>query len=139
MKNIISFLLMSTSNAVILKGNCNLKELGLKFQVDKFDGGHMYEDLYCDTFEPIKDKEITMLEIGFGCGHHVHGASARLWTNYFKNLKYYGIDYYAFRDKTRDNQTFACVQDWLKSNPGIVQKLYYGNQANITFLNKDEC
>jgi hypothetical protein len=32
------------------------------------------------------------------------------------------------------DKTLKCVQDWLKMNPGIAQKVYFGDQSNVTFL-----
>ncbi len=45
---------------------CNLSQLGNEFDVDKVNPQHAYENIYCDLFEPIKDKSLSMLEIGFG-------------------------------------------------------------------------
>ena len=45
-----------------------LYDLGQELLVDKFWPDHIYEDLYCDAFEPIKNQALNMLEIGFGCG-----------------------------------------------------------------------
>ena len=133
-KIFVLFVLYNTICSAIEVSKCNLKYLGTSFSCDKFDGGHAYEDLYCDAFEPVKDQELNMLEIGFGCGHRVHGASAKLWTTYFKKLKYYSIDYVPFQDLTFLDKTYKCVKDWPINNPGIVQKIYFGDQSNVTFL-----
>jgi hypothetical protein len=61
---------------------CHLKTLGNKYAVDKVDSSHRYQGLYCTLFEPIRHFSLDMLEIGFGCGHHVHGRSALMWNRY---------------------------------------------------------
>eukprot|EP01031_Cornospumella_fuschlensis_P040462 gene40462-49316_t len=74
-----------------------------------------------------------MLEIGFGCGHHVHGSSALLWNKFFRNVKFYGVDY--MNDKNAETVQ-KCVNDFQTANPGLVQKVWLGDQSNVTFLQK---
>ena len=65
-----------------------LDELGLKYKTDKSSTGHGYLDFYEKYFEPLKDKELNVLEIGV-----FNGASVKMWRDYFVNSQIFGIDY----------------------------------------------
>lgn len=80
-----------------------LYDLIQKFGSDKNLSG--YTELYTNIFEPIKDKEITLLEIGIGTltdgesnmrntqiPNYKQGASLRVWKEYFQNGMIYGGD-----------------------------------------------
>jgi len=63
-----------------------LKELFDKFSCDKASR-HSYHEIYEPHFEPLKDKNINILEIGI-----FKGASTAAFTKYFPNAHIYGID-----------------------------------------------
>ena len=63
-----------------------LKELFDKFSCDKASR-HSYHEIYEPHFEPLKDKEINILEIGI-----FKGASTAAFTKYFSKAHIYGID-----------------------------------------------
>jgi hypothetical protein len=42
---------------------------------------------FCLLFEPIRRLSLNMLEIGFGCGHRVHGRGALMWSRFFKFME----------------------------------------------------
>lgn len=116
------------------KAQCLLEKLGIKYSVDKIDQGHRYHHLYCSLFSPIRHMDLDILEIGFGCGHGVHGRSALMWTNYFKNGHYYAIDYLP-HSKDSISQSKRCLSDFKKDNPfADVKKIFFGDQGNTTFL-----
>ena len=54
---------------------------------DKGDYKSYIDLYYYKTFLPLKEKKITLLEIGVR-----HGASIILWNEFFKNIEIYGID-----------------------------------------------
>jgi len=51
------------------------------------DTTHSYIDFYEDFFAEYSEKEVTVLEIGTGCG-----GATELWHDYFLNGKIYGIE-----------------------------------------------
>lgn len=112
---------------------CNLAQLGEEFSVDKMNPYHNFQSLYCDLFRPIRQMKLKMLEIGFGCGHHVHGQSAKMWKAFFPKLSYYAVDY---TDENVDQRVRGCFENFSKENPGMVEKIWFGDQANKVFLSK---
>lgn len=110
---------------------CNLPQLAKTYDVDKMDHTHLYQSVYCDIFKPYRYAGVTMLEIGFGCGHPVHGRSALMWSDFLKNVQYYSIDY------TPGNilKAQSCYDDFTNQNPKHnVKKIWIGDQSNHTFL-----
>lgn len=95
-----------------------LKEINNKYKSDK-GFGHNYIDFYESIFNPIKENELNILEIGV-----LFGNSLKLWSDYFINSKIYGIDdfsqpngheYYNFKpvlseDVARDLENFERVK-----------------------------
>jgi len=65
----------------------SLDDLALKYGSDKASIGHNYTPLYQDLFTPIKDTATNILEIGVQ-----HGASMKMWKDWFPNAKIHGID-----------------------------------------------
>ena len=63
-----------------------LQEIGLKHGTDKATT-HLYMDNYEKYFEPLRNKEFVLLELGVSTG-----ASIKTWREYFPNAKVYGID-----------------------------------------------
>ena len=111
-----------------------LVALGHKWQCDKFDDGHKYQNTYCDLFHMIRSGPRKMLEIGFGCGHFQgqNGMSALVWRAWFHKLEYYAIDYIPQKDAEMN----TCAADYEKQHPGIVKKLWIGDQSDLVFLAK---
>jgi 23S rRNA U2552 (ribose-2'-O)-methylase RlmE/FtsJ len=69
-----------------------LSEIGKYYRTDKVDERHSFKnlsylDIYEKYFHELRDKDISVLEIGVK-----DGASLRVWKSYFKNAKIYGID-----------------------------------------------
>ena len=68
-----------------------LNNLGLgltdKASPSHINHGRSYLDIYEDYFDPIKDKNLNVLEIGIN-----NGGSLKLWKKYFKNSKIFGLD-----------------------------------------------
>ena len=60
-----------------------LKEINNKYKSDK-GFGHNYIDFYESIFNPIKENELNLLEIGV-----LFGNSLKLWSDYFINSKIY--------------------------------------------------
>lgn len=60
------------------------------YQTDKCDQGcvpHHYDLIYDGLFRPLRDQPIRLLEIGI-----LRGESLRLWRDYFKKGKVFGLD-----------------------------------------------
>jgi hypothetical protein len=64
-----------------------LDELGVHYNTDKSSLFHHYTKIYEKYFDPIKEKPLKFLEIGFS-----QGCSARMWEDYFSNADLYFID-----------------------------------------------
>lgn len=67
--------------------NKSLNEIGVECATDKSSITHCYLDNYEKYLEPLRDKEFVLLELGVASG-----ASIKMWRQYFKNAKVYGID-----------------------------------------------
>ena len=65
----------------------SLDQLAIKYETDKRSGDHNYTKVYEHYFSSIKEKNITLLEIGFGMGNSGH-----MWDDYFPNAELYFID-----------------------------------------------
>lgn len=115
----------------VLGNVCELANIGNQARNDKVDLFHNYQGLYCDLFRHMRTAPVRMLEIGFGCGHHIHGSSAIMWNQYFKNLRYYSIDY---ADANNAAAVHKCVEDFETEHPDILHHIWFGDQANVTFL-----
>ena len=65
----------------------SLLEINKKYQSDK-GGKHPYlEKYYSNLFAPIRNNNLNFLEIGV-----YHGASLKLWRDYFPNANFHGVD-----------------------------------------------
>ncbi|MDD5165095.1 MAG: class I SAM-dependent methyltransferase [Candidatus Pacebacteria bacterium] len=64
-----------------------LDEIALKYGTDKSSRKHNYTKLYAAYFEALRDKPITILEIGIANGH-----SLLTWKEYFIKAKLVGAD-----------------------------------------------
>jgi hypothetical protein len=67
--------------------NDTLDAIGLKHGTDKSSLHHDYLEFYETFFAPLRDKSISLLEIGV-----FEGASLRTWKEYFVNAKIVGAD-----------------------------------------------
>lgn len=65
----------------------NLDEIGVKHSTDKSSLLHHYLSLYELLFEPLRYKDIKILEIGVQ-----FGLSLKMWREYFPNAHIVGID-----------------------------------------------
>ncbi|MQY19002.1 class I SAM-dependent methyltransferase [Nocardia macrotermitis] len=92
-----------------------LAEFCIRYGSDKW-GGHQYSQWYERHFEPIRDRRLTILEIGVGGYHDVHegGASLRMWQNYFPRARIYGLDIF---DKTHMSRGRMTVLQGDQSDP----------------------
>lgn len=138
---LLELLSARASNGTLVTGDdhgahacAQLVALGHKFSCDKFDGGHAYENIYCDLFSPVRGAPHKMLEIGFGCGHFKgqNGMSALVWKAFFHRLDYYAIDYIPQKDAEMN----TCAADYERAHPGVVKKLWIGDQSDTVFLAK---
>lgn len=67
-----------------------LQEIGKYHQTDKYIhsfAGFSYLDIYARYLSQLRDKELSVLEIGVK-----DGASLRMWRSYFSNARIYGVD-----------------------------------------------
>lgn len=70
-----------------------LGELAVRYGSDKW-GPHQFTRHYERHFEPLRDRPLTVLEIGIG-GYDrpdAGGASLRMWRGYFPRAQVYGVD-----------------------------------------------
>lgn len=65
----------------------NLNELCLKYGTDKSNNGHGYVKYYEKYFEPIRNENLNILELGVR-----EGWSVSVWSEYFKNSNIVGLD-----------------------------------------------
>lgn len=73
-----------------------LNHLAIKYGTDKSSKHHGYADIYETYLSPLKDAEISLLEIGIG-GYdfpNKGGNSLRMWREYFTKARIVGIDIY---------------------------------------------
>lgn len=110
---------------------CPLLAYGEELDVDKVNPFHNYQLLYCELFKPLRQSQLTMLEIGFGCGHHIAGRSCLLWNRYFPKLTYYSMDYLNEGNKEKVEK---CISDFQRDYPGKLKKIWLGDQASPPFL-----
>ncbi|SDS62355.1 8-demethyl-8-alpha-L-rhamnosyltetracenomycin-C 2'-O-methyltransferase [Streptomyces sp. TLI_053] len=76
----------------------DLAELSLRHGSDKW-GLHYYTDHYARHFAPLRDRPLTVLELGIGgyADPAAGGGSLRMWKRFFRRGLVYGVDVY---DKT---------------------------------------
>jgi hypothetical protein len=80
----------------------NLDALAIFFNTDK-NISHAYTKHYQQHFQPLRHKQINILEIGIG-GYNIPtggGHSLRMWKSYFPRANIYGLDIY---DKSPHNE-----------------------------------
>jgi hypothetical protein len=74
----------------------DLTGLAVRFGSDKW-GSHFYTPWYARHFAPLRDRPLTVIEIGVG-GYEDTGAgggSLRMWERYFRRALVYGVDLHA--------------------------------------------
>ena len=83
-----------------------LDQIAIECGTDKNSQCHAYTKYYEFFFEPIRFKELNVLEVGI-----YNGDSLRMWREYFPNAMIYGAD---IQDSSRYNEerikTFICDQ-----------------------------
>lgn len=112
--------------------NCSLARLGDELKEDKFIQHH-YDNTYCEVFRDFRRSQMRtkMLEIGFGCGHHVNGISSLIWKQFFTN----GGSGIELHEVDLDTPIHVeCAAKFLKEHPNIVSSLSLGDQAHRPFL-----
>lgn len=65
----------------------SLDELAQKHSTDKASGKHDFARIYESFLAPIRHAPVVMLELGVK-----HGASVRMWEEYFTSGRIYGVD-----------------------------------------------
>lgn len=98
---------------ILTKKKTTLTDLAVKYDSDKF-GGHDYTRIFEEKFLPLKNNPISLLEIGI-----FHGASLKMWEEYFKHGHIYGLD----------------IVDKSEFNTDRITTLL-GSQNDVEFLNK---
>lgn len=115
---------------------CPLTKMGDFYKVDKFNPFQNYQSLYCDLFQHMRFEPVNMLEIGFGCGHHIAGASARLWKKFFHSLTYSTVDYLDEKNPQNQAKVKNCLDSFQSKHPGLVEKFWLGDQSDPVLLKK---
>ncbi len=98
-----------------------LAELCVRHGSDKW-GTHQYPQWYERHFEPIRDRRLTILEIGVG-GYQDSargGESLRMWKNYFPRAAVYGLDIF---DKTSMSGPRTTVLQGDQSSPEDLRRV----------------
>lgn len=104
-----------------------LSEISEKNTTDKRILEHNYVQFYEKYFEPIRDKNLKILEIGIyrpapNSGRLV-GASLKTWYDYFPKAEIYGVDLTDFTDVENDRiKTTICNQAYREDKedyPGL--------------------
>ena len=70
-----------------MEKSLSLKEIGEKYETDKFRDDINYTEPYIQYFEKLRDSDINILEIGVA-----QGAGLLTWNEYFKNAQICGMD-----------------------------------------------
>lgn len=97
-----------------------LTKLADKFGTDKGTAKHLYTNSYYKAFQHLRDKEITLFEIGIN-----RGASLIMWRHFFPKAKILGIDLFD--------------TDHYQANPGLVEKVQNKlKKYNIDFIKGDQ-
>lgn len=69
----------------------DLDAIGRKYKTDKSSVHHDFLRFYETIFEPMRHKEITILELGVGPSNNM-GKSLLTWQEYFSNAAIIGVD-----------------------------------------------
>jgi len=107
-----------------------LDQIALSYRTDKASKYHNYTPVYEHYFEPLRDKEIVLLELGIGDINSLNreGESILVWREYFSKGRCYAIDndidkanYYedCFWCSQTDDITLKSIIDKI-GNPDII-------------------
>ncbi|MCK2243753.1 MULTISPECIES: class I SAM-dependent methyltransferase [unclassified Crossiella] len=98
-----------------------LTELASRHESDKW-GIHQYTQHYPRYLEPLRDRPLTVLEIGIGGFDNptAGGASLRMWKHYFPRATIYGVDVH---DKTPHAQQRIHILRADQSDPQALQEV----------------
>ena len=106
-----------------------LDQLGLEHGTDKSSALHHYLDIYERYLAPLRDKPITLLEMGT-----LGGNSLRMWDEYFThpNTRILGLELEAHYWKPENNPRMKVVNG-SQSDPAVLRKLWveYGEFSVI--------
>ena len=113
-----------------------LRKLFDKYDCDK-GRKHNYEKVYEQFFEPLKDKEINILEVGVW-----KGQSLQAFKDYFPNAQIYGIDIFVRTTPdeidilTNENVHWAVCDS---TNPSCASKLskFFGQDTKFDIIIDD--
>ena len=106
--------------------NSDFFQLGVAYQTDKVTT-HGYHRIYPQYLEQFRNKQGAMLEIGIDREN-----SVKLWLNYFKFLKIYGIDINLAAEGDR-YKIYKCDQSKLNELEAVVQQI----PEKLSFINDD--
>ena len=90
-----------------------LDEIALACKTDKSSDSHGYTRWYPRYFDPIRDKPLTLLELGWGGDEdpEAGGNSAAMWRDYFPNATVVVIDKHAKTSRPGVNFHQGCQGD----------------------------
>lgn len=100
------------NNLIVVKNKMKMYDLGIKYGTDKVSH-HRYDRIYSKFFEPIRNENIKLFEIGCGSDY----ASFNMWKEYFPKGEIFCMD----------------INEEIKTEKGIVFK---GDQTKIEDLEK---
>lgn len=106
-----------------------LDQIALEFNTDKSSAYHDYCRIYERHFEPLRNEEICMLELGYGGNEDPlsGGESAKMWKEYFSDAAIYVLD---INDKLNvpDGINFIHAS---QTEPGILEHWFLYNSLDI--------
>jgi hypothetical protein len=82
------------------EGTISLNDLALKYRNAKGSNWLNYMIEYENYFAPLKEEKLILLELGVG-----EGTSIKIWCEYFKQAKIYGIDINPSCKRFEDDRT----------------------------------
>jgi len=103
-----------------------MDEMMWRYGTDKHSGCHNYVEKYVEYFEPIKEKELKILEIGIyrpPTTAQVPGASLMTWYEFFPKAKIYGVDVESFTDVDNDRIKTIMANQELRDKNNIYNSL----------------
>jgi 8-demethyl-8-(2-methoxy-alpha-L-rhamnosyl)tetracenomycin-C 3'-O-methyltransferase len=100
-----------------------LNELGLKHGTDKASGLHHYLEIYERFLGPLRDKPITLLEMGT-----LGGNSLRMWDEYFTHpdTRILGLELEAAYWKPESNPRMKVING-SQADPAVLRQLWVEN------------
>ena len=104
-----------------------LDQIAIRMGTDKSSLTHSYTQHYQQYFEPLRDRKLSLLEIGIQSG-----ASLRMWKSYFSQAEIFGFDYYDCSPIEEERITFIQGN---QEDPEDLQKL--GNMGSFHIIIDD--